>query len=91
MPITDLFATAISRHLEIPFPTPRLASIAQRTLSVDKELKVDQVKRILTANGDKLIVDFDCSSVKMLRVSATSFFEMLTMVTSTMEQFDVDE
>ncbi|KAH8556605.1 CTAG/Pcc1 family [Umbelopsis sp. PMI_123] len=80
-----------SLHLEIPFPTPRLASIAQKTLSVDKELKVDQVKRTISANGDKLTVDFDCSSVKMLRVSATSFFEMLTMVTSTMEQFDIAE
>ncbi|GAB5587263.1 hypothetical protein Unana1_02163 [Umbelopsis nana] len=80
-----------SLHLEIPFPTPRLAGVAQQALAVDKELKVDQVKRTISAEGPVLKVDFDCSSAKMLRVSTTSFFEFLTMVTNTMEQFDTVE
>jgi EKC/KEOPS complex subunit PCC1/LAGE3 len=42
--------------LEIPFPTPRLADIAQQALSVDKELKADQVKRTISADGKFLKV-----------------------------------
>ncbi|CAG8545774.1 6727_t:CDS:1, partial [Scutellospora calospora] len=42
--------------LIIPFPTPRLATIAQLVLNVDKELKSDQVKRIISTNDVNLIV-----------------------------------
>ncbi|GBC53739.1 transcriptional regulator Pcc1 [Rhizophagus irregularis DAOM 181602=DAOM 197198] len=56
-----------SLTLTIPFPSSRLANIAERALNVDKELKGDQVKRIITTDDDKLIVSFDCASVKMLR------------------------
>ncbi|KAG2186226.1 hypothetical protein INT43_002664 [Umbelopsis isabellina] len=89
--MSDSRVDQLSRHLEIPFPTPRLAEIAQRALSVDKELKGDQVKRSISVEDNMLKVDFDCISVRMLRVSTTSFFEMLTMVTNTMEMFDVVE
>ena len=45
-----------NRTLTIPFPSSRLASVAERVLNVDKELKSDQVKRSITTDDDKLIV-----------------------------------
>ncbi|CAG8492316.1 6959_t:CDS:2 [Funneliformis caledonium] len=77
-----------SLTLTIPFPSSRLASIAERTLNVDKELKSDQVKRIISTDDDKLIVTFDCASVKLLRVSVNSLLDMIIMITKTMDAFD---
>lgn len=51
----EIFLKKIST-LTIPFPSSRLANIAERALNVDKELKSDQVKRIITTDDDKLIV-----------------------------------
>ncbi|ORE02059.1 transcription factor Pcc1 [Rhizopus microsporus var. microsporus] len=73
--------------LEIPLPNERLATIAARVIEVDKELKADQVKRTISAEGNILKVRFDCYTTKMLRVSVNSFLEYLTMVTRTMEAF----
>ncbi|CAG8534772.1 6415_t:CDS:2 [Funneliformis mosseae] len=77
-----------SLTLTIPFPSSRLASVAERTLNVDKELKSDQVKRIISTDDDKLIVTFDCASVKLLRVSVNSLLDMIIMITKTMDAFD---
>ncbi|KAJ8662649.1 hypothetical protein O0I10_001613 [Lichtheimia ornata] len=40
--------------LKIPFPTNRLANIAEQVLGVDKELKTDQVKRTTVVNDNIL-------------------------------------
>lgn len=45
-----------SRTLTIPFPSSQLASIAQKVLKVDKELKTEQVERIITADETNLIM-----------------------------------
>ncbi|CAG8533045.1 2166_t:CDS:2 [Gigaspora rosea] len=74
--------------LTIPFPTQRLATIAQSVLNVDKELKSDQVNRVISTDDTNLVVQFNCSSVKMLRVSVNSLLEMLIMVTKTIDAFD---
>ncbi|PKC75569.1 Pcc1-domain-containing protein [Rhizophagus irregularis] len=84
----SLFKKNYLATLTIPFPSSRLANIAERALNVDKELKGDQVKRIITTDDDKLIVSFDCASVKMLRVSVNSLFDMIMMITKTMDAFD---
>ncbi|KAI8343186.1 CTAG/Pcc1 family [Chlamydoabsidia padenii] len=73
--------------IDIPFPSPELATIAMRVLSVDKELKTDQVKRTMECDDALLKIHFQSVSAKMLRVSSNSFLEMLLMVTRTMDQF----
>ncbi|KAI8084045.1 CTAG/Pcc1 family [Gilbertella persicaria] len=73
--------------VEIPFPNERLASIAQQVMNVDKELKTDQVKRVITSKDNLLQVHFECYNTKMLRVAVNSFLEYLTMVTRTMDAF----
>lgn len=42
--------------IEIPFPNERFASIAQQAMNVDKELKTDQVNRVITAKDNLLHV-----------------------------------
>ncbi|CDH49931.1 hypothetical protein RO3G_16398 [Lichtheimia corymbifera JMRC:FSU:9682] len=75
--------------LKIPFPTNRLANIAEQVLGVDKELKTDQVKRTTIVNDNILEARFECVSARMMRVSVNSYLEMLSMVTRTMDQYDV--
>ncbi|GAN07044.1 L antigen family member 3-like [Mucor ambiguus] len=72
--------------IEIPFPSERFASIAQQAMNVDKELKTDQVNRVITAKNNLLHVQFECYNTKMLRVAVNSFLEYLTMVTRTLEE-----
>ncbi|CAO3668029.1 unnamed protein product [Rhizopus stolonifer] len=73
--------------LEIPFSNERLATVAARVLNVDKELKPNQVKRIISTKENMLLVRFECYTTKMLRVSVNSFLEYLIMVTRTMDAF----
>ncbi|KAI9306798.1 CTAG/Pcc1 family [Cunninghamella echinulata] len=73
--------------LSIPFPSSKLAEIAMKVISVDKELKTDQVQRKIECDDNILKVHFDSVSARMLRVSSNSFLEMLLMVTKTMDQF----
>ncbi|KAI9362205.1 CTAG/Pcc1 family [Pilaira anomala] len=74
--------------LEIPFANERLATIAQRVMDVDTELRETQVLRIITAEKNILKVEFGCYNTKMLRVAVNSFLEYLTMATRTIEEFD---
>lgn len=75
------------RVIEIPFPSDKLALIAQQVLDVDTELKTDQVNRVITSQGNVLHVLFECYNTRMLRVAVNSFLEYLTMVTRTIEAF----
>ncbi|CAG8466258.1 10234_t:CDS:2 [Ambispora leptoticha] len=84
----SFFYNKTYRSLTIPFPSPRLATIAARVLSVDKELKSNEVLRTIHAKDEELLVEFKCSSVRMLRVSVNSLMDMVIMVTRTMDVFD---
>ncbi|ORX56250.1 transcription factor Pcc1 [Hesseltinella vesiculosa] len=79
----------MDHHLEIgiPFPSANLANVAKQVLSVDKELKSDQVQRTIHVEDSLLKVHFDSVSAKMLRVSANSFMEMVLMVLRTMDDY----
>ena len=88
----------------MPFPDDRLARIALRTLSVDKELSplVDRTFDIVDpaehqTNGDAvadrktaLRVTYRATTNRMLRVSVNGFFESLRLVVQVMEDLDVD-
>ncbi|CZT22651.1 uncharacterized protein RCC_08356 [Ramularia collo-cygni] len=81
--------------LHIPFPTPRLASAAHRTLSVDPELSA-LVQRTFSvvdsAAGDKTILrtDYRATTNRMLRVAVNGFLESLGTVVQVMEELDGD-
>ena len=72
------------RTLNIPFPTPLHASQALQILSPDKELKENLVKRTLSAEGKTLVVEFECVSARMARVSVNAFLESVDLVLTSM-------
>ncbi len=75
--------------LDIPFPTSRLASIAHRALSVDKELS-SLVRRSFSTDGNVLRVFYEATTNRMLRVAVNSFMDSLHLVIEVMEELDVD-
>lgn len=85
----------------MPFPTARLASVALRSLQVDKELS-PLVRRELSittpTNGTEndsienslLKVHYEATTNRMLRVAVNGFMESLTLVLEVMENLDTD-
>ncbi|KAK9421915.1 hypothetical protein SUNI508_05215 [Seiridium unicorne] len=93
--------TTFGRTLDVPFPTARLASVALRSLRVDKELSplVQRELAIATPttgpeNGriqDSLLkVTYKATTNRMLRVAVNGFMESLTLVLEVMENLDTD-
>lgn len=94
----------IDRVIDVPFPDERLATVALKALSVDKELSplVTRTFEVVSpadtqANGHSmgssksvLQVTYRASTNRMLRVSVNGFFESLKLVVQVMEDLDVD-
>ncbi|KAI1083256.1 Pcc1-domain-containing protein [Whalleya microplaca] len=84
--------------IEVPFPTPRLASVALKALQVDKELS-PLVTRTFSINPPKddenvasnvLRIEYKATTNRMLRVAVNSFMESLNLVIEVMEELDED-
>jgi EKC/KEOPS complex subunit PCC1/LAGE3 len=75
--------------LSIPFPTPHLASTAQRALSVDAELS-PLVRRSFEVKDDILQVNYAATTNRMLRVAVNGFIESVGVVVGVMKDLDVD-
>ncbi|KKA28779.1 hypothetical protein TD95_002862 [Thielaviopsis punctulata] len=78
-----------SISLSIPFPTPRLANVALKAISVDPELS-PLVHRSMRTDGPALLVDYKATTNRMLRVATNSFMASLKLTTEVMEKMDAD-
>jgi len=85
------------RTLEIPFPTPHLATAALRALSVDEELSplVRRSFSVVASPSDSdsqtiFRIDYAATTNRMLRVAVNGFFESLGVVISVMKDLDTD-
>ncbi|KAK2060514.1 transcription factor Pcc1, partial [Colletotrichum caudatum] len=88
-----------SLTIDVPFPTPRLASVAHRALAVDQELS-PLVRRTFfvdsssaTAVGEAasvLRVYYKTTTNRMLRVAVNGLMESLNLVVEVMEELDAD-
>ncbi|CAI4216696.1 unnamed protein product [Parascedosporium putredinis] len=76
--MADVQAFPCSISLSIPFPTPRLASIALSAIS-----------RPRRRPGSVLEVEYRATTNRMLRVATNSFMESLSLVLEVMEKMDV--
>ncbi|KAK0734368.1 CTAG/Pcc1 family, partial [Lasiosphaeria miniovina] len=87
--------------INVPFPSARLASVAHRALSVDKELSALVQRRLSTTTPPTpttpeekdetvLRVEYKATTNRMLRVAVNSFMESLALVLEVMEELDVD-
>lgn len=94
---------AISRTLDVPFPNPRLASVALRALGVDKELSPLVKRELLTVAptdppgaaqapvGETVLrVSYSATTNRMLRVAVNAFMDSLTLVLEVMGELDSD-
>ncbi|KAI4659910.1 uncharacterized protein J4E79_005712 [Alternaria viburni] len=88
--------------LNIPFPTPHLASTASRALSVDAELS-PLVRRAFTlttppsfsstsssTDQSVLQVNYAATTNRMLRVAVNGFIESIGVVIGVMKDLDTD-
>ncbi|EEB07758.2 transcriptional regulator Pcc1 [Schizosaccharomyces japonicus yFS275] len=72
--------------LAVPFLNSTDANRCLQILQPDHELREDQVKRRLSVDGSNLIVEYECSSAKMTRVTMNTFFENLHLIVETMNE-----
>ncbi|KAF9346935.1 hypothetical protein BGX34_003518 [Mortierella sp. NVP85] len=85
-------ATTLNERLtlRIPFPSSRLAKIAADVLDVDKDLKPEVSRRDISTQDNILTLDFQTSTLKLLRTVVNSSLEMAQMVVNTMGSFDTE-
>ena len=81
-------SVSMEMSLDVPYPTPRHASVAYDALSVDKEPKRSGMNKTLCVVDNVLKVHFQCKEARVMRVSVNSFFDLLTLVNQTMQDFD---
>uniref|UniRef100_A0A0B6ZCT3 L antigen family member 3 n=1 Tax=Arion vulgaris TaxID=1028688 RepID=A0A0B6ZCT3_9EUPU len=84
---TESYRDSLSADLLVPFPSVREAEIAHGSLSVDKEPRRGGVKRTMEVHDNVVHVHFEAQECRTLRVSISSFFEHLKLVTQTLESF----
>ncbi|KAH7341963.1 transcription factor Pcc1-domain-containing protein [Rhizoctonia solani] len=73
--------------VRVPFLSPAHASIAQRTIQVDKELQPHAVKRTLTVEGDVLLATFSSLTLRLARLTLNGFLENVDLVSRTLMEF----
>ncbi|CAE6515163.1 unnamed protein product [Rhizoctonia solani] len=73
--------------VRVPFLSPAHASIAQRTIQVDKELQPHAVKRALAVEGDILVATFSTLTLRLARLTLNGFLENVDLVSRTLMQF----
>ncbi|KAJ2742189.1 hypothetical protein GGI20_004666 [Coemansia sp. BCRC 34301] len=73
--------------LNIQFADARLANIAKRSLSVDRELSEEKVSRSIDTQDSLLVATFRAETLRMLRVSVNGFMDSVILVTKTLEAF----
>ncbi|ELU40170.1 Pcc1 domain-containing protein [Rhizoctonia solani AG-1 IA] len=83
--------------VRVPFLSPAHASIAQKTIQVDKELQPHAVKRTLTVEGNDLVAScvygvphirtFSTLTLRLARLTLNGFLENVDLVSRTMMEF----
>ena len=75
--------------LRVPFEDEKTARIVWNSLRVDPEPKRSGMTKTLRVEGSDLIVDFACKETRTMRVSVNSFFDLLSLVVDTIDQFAI--
>mmetsp|Transcript_33857 Transcript_33857/g.34492 ORF Transcript_33857/g.34492 Transcript_33857/m.34492 type:complete len:87 (+) Transcript_33857:458-718(+) len=75
-------------HMRIKFSSTEKARMICDCLNVDDELQPTKVSKALEVDDSFLIVSFASSELKVLRVTMSSFFDMILVATKTLLEFD---
>ncbi|CAG4980967.1 unnamed protein product [Parnassius apollo] len=75
--------------LNIPFASTKQASIAYDILIVDEELQGSRITREILINNAELIISFEGTDTKRLRVAVNVALKNLLMIIKTLSDFAV--
>lgn len=81
--------TMLEMTIQIPFENEKSAEIVWNSLKVDPEPPRSQMIKDMQIEGQVLVVKFRCQEARTMRVSVNSFFDLLTLVIQTMDQFAI--
>jgi len=70
----------------IALPSSQMADEIRAIVSVDREIG-DRVVKSISANDNKLVVQFQATEARLLRVSVSSFYEYLTVCLKGYQEF----
>ncbi|EGD80600.1 hypothetical protein PTSG_01189 [Salpingoeca rosetta] len=76
-------------RLRVPFASAQDASIALNTLVVDKEPKPDICRRTMDVQDNTLLVTFEATELRTLRVASAWFMDMLQLTCETIDAFSL--
>lgn len=77
--------------INVPLPSSKLAQICYGSLSVDTEPVRGGCCKSFSVKDNYFNVTFEAEEARILRVSVGHFFELLTLVIQTIEQFGGDK
>ncbi len=83
-------------EIDIAFPSDLFCRYTRDVLSVDEEISGDKVVKSFSIihDHDKVIilrVNIEATEAKFLRVAASSFYDMLTVIVKCYQEFGSDE
>ena len=96
-------ATSISDRqykceIDIAFPSETFCKYTKDILSVDKEISGEKVVKtfsIISIGDDKIMnvlrINIEATEAKLLRVAASSFYDMLTVVVKCYQEFGSED
>jgi EKC/KEOPS complex subunit LAGE3/PCC1 len=73
-------------HFRVEYPET-YAEMVRTTMEVDKEIRPHLIRRVYSVEGNEFVAFFEAKSCKDLRVSLTSFYDMLLLATRTINAF----
>lgn len=71
----------------IEMPTAEQAIIVSKAVSVDPELRPEEVSRIIRAEGNSIVIDVAATDVKSLRTAVSSLYDFIRVSIRAVEQF----
>jgi EKC/KEOPS complex subunit PCC1/LAGE3 len=72
---------------KIHFENAAHAVLVNQALSVDPELRPDDVKRLLQVRDSTLIITFEAKQMRMLRAATGTFLDLLALAVRTLDAF----
>lgn len=71
----------------LQLPSPRHAEIVAAAISVDPELRPDDVDRSVTADGAVFVIDVAARDPRMLRTAVGSLYDFVRVSLTALAQF----
>lgn len=87
-----IFFMACLNHtctLSFTFRSGQVAANVARVLQVDREIQETKVSKSFEVTSNVLKIDIRSSELKILRVVASSLYDMMSVVLQTMDEFDL--